>query len=152
MIDLLELETLMDAARRRVLLANLVVVGTLIAISSQIPNVRPWSPVALVNTIVWGLGCCAVVTAGVVWYRIRSASTRRLALAVRDGHGLIVKLERYNFSFHLLPLGVEIYIEFATGEHFAVGYWTNRTADRLVHVLAPLLSSELSNTAASGAL
>lgn len=138
MVDLLALEELMRAARQKVALTILSVVFVLVAISSQISLEPTISLEMVLNLSIWALGCLAILMFGALWYRSRARATRRLVEVVAAGDCRIKKLEATRMKMDLIPIGVEVYLEFASGEHLAFGFWTHATARRLLELLLPL--------------
>jgi len=129
-----ELDELMHAARNRVAHVVLIVVGIVSLISSQIV-LEPFSLYRLMRIALWTLGCLVIFVLSALWYRARAAATTRLIAEVRARTCTITQVEVTRLRWKLIPVGVEVDVELASGEHLAFGFWRAETAERLVALL-----------------
>ncbi|MGE0867290.1 MAG: hypothetical protein AB7P03_01920 [Kofleriaceae bacterium] len=136
-----ELETLVRGARARVLHLISMIAAVLVAISVSI--IRAASERTDVPGVLsWSIICGIFVVLIALWYRARARAGDRLREAIHRGLPVTrLSLTHVKLFGFLLPLGTEVdMIVVHEGDiaiHLAIGFWSSKSAERLVRLLEP---------------
>jgi len=135
-----ELETLLRAARMRVVHLLCLIASGAIAVTSEIVSSASTTR-DLSKVVAWFVGCGVFTLLGAIWYKHRVKTTERLRDAVAAGEPLRnVEVTRFMIG-GLIPFGYEVEMQIvvvdAVPTHLGFGFWRRESAERLLSLLQP---------------